>query len=86
MTSFWKTVADVTGEKLHELGAIGTILGLVWVVGVWVLYDWMMGAFNEGVASAGTMMRWMLLGWLLIGLAVYLWRDPHSVRETLATR
>lgn len=83
MTSFWKTMADVTREKLNELGIVGSLLGLIWVVGLWVWYDWMMGAYREGVPESGTMMLWILIAWLIVGMAIYLWRDPHGVRESM---
>lgn len=83
MTSFWKTLGTVSREKLAELGIAGTILGLIWVLGIWVWYDWMIGAYREAVPTAGNMLMFILLAWILIGLAVYLWRDPHAVRESL---
>ena len=82
MTSFWKTVADVGGEKLEQLGILGTVLGLVWIVGAWVWFDWMMGAFREGVATAGWMLFGILLAWVIVGFAIYLWRDPHEIRSS----
>jgi len=86
MTSFWKTMTDVTKEKLEQLGIAGTILGLVWIVGLWVWYDWMMGAYREAVPTAGNMLAIILVAWLVIGIAVYLWQDPHHVREPWSGR
>ena len=80
MTSFWKTMADVTREKLDQLGILGTILGLVWIVGLWVWYDWMVGAYAEAVPTAGNLLGLAFVVWLLLGLAIYLWQDPHHVR------
>lgn len=82
MTSFWKTIVDLGGEKIQQLGIIGSILGVIWIVGAWVLFDWMTGAWTEGFAQAGNTWGLVLLVWLIIGLAVYLWFDPHGVRES----
>jgi hypothetical protein len=83
MTSFWKTMADVTREKLDQLGIAGSILGLVWIVGLWVWYDWMVGAYAEAVPTAGNLLGLAFVVWLLLGLGVYLWQDPHHVRAGL---
>lgn len=82
MTGFWRTMADITGEKLEQLGLAGTILGVIWVIGLWVWFDWMMGAYREAVPQAGNYLLGFLIAWFVIGLAIYLWRDPHQVRES----
>ena len=81
MVSFWKTVIDVGGIKLRELGALGTALGIIWVLGIWMWLDFMTGAFAENMPQAATYYTIFLLGWIVVGLAVYLWRDPHGVRS-----
>lgn len=81
MTKFWKTMADVTGEKLQELGALGTVLGILWILGIWLLFDAMMEAYAEHVPTAGQMFGLLLVAWIIIGLAIYLWQDPHEVRD-----
>jgi len=82
MTSFWNTMVDLGREKIQQLGALGTALGVVWIIGLWVLYDVMDGAFREGFAQAGNTWLGILLVWLVIGVAIYLWRDPHGIRGT----
>ena len=86
MTGFWQTMAGETREALNQLGVVGTILGVIWVLGLWVWYDWMMGAYREAVPQAGNYFLGFLLVWFVIGLALYLWRDPHGVRKTVANR
>ncbi len=82
MVSFWKTIVDLGTDKIQQLGALGAVLGVLWIVGAWVLFDWMTGAWTEGFAQAGNMWGLSLLLWLLIGLAIYIWRDPHGVRTS----
>mgnify|MGYP006301058319 CR=1 FL=1 len=82
MTSFWRTMAEVGREKIHQLGTLGTVLGLLWVVGLIVLYDLMDGAFREGFAQAGNSWLGVLAVWFVIGAVVYLWQDPHGVRAS----
>lgn len=82
MTSFWKTMVELGGEKVQQLGALGTAIGVLWIVSAWVLFDWMTGAWKEGFAQAGNMWGLSLLVWLVIGLAIYLWFDPHGVRAS----
>jgi hypothetical protein len=80
MARFWKSMADLGGEKLEQLGIVGSILGVLWIVGLWVLYDWMTGAWAEGFMQAGNSWGLVLVLWFLIGLGLYLWFDPHGVR------
>ena len=82
MTSFWKTMADLGRDRIQQLGALGTALGVLWIVGLWLLYDLMDGAFREGFIQAGNTWLGVLLVWIVIGLAVYLWTDPHGVRAS----
>lgn len=81
MASFWKTMVELGRIKLQELGAAGTVLGVIWVIGIWFLWDTMTGAYAEGMSEPGIYYGIMLLGWLVIGLAVYLWKDPHGIRS-----
>ena len=80
MTSFWKSITDLGGEKLRQLGAVGAALGVIWIVGLWVLFDWMTGAWAEGFMQAGNWWGGLLVVWFIVGLAIYLWQDPHGVR------
>lgn len=81
MTSYWRNLADLTRPKLEELGAAGIVLGIIWVLGLWVFYDWMMGAFAEYAEQAAMYFGIALIAWFVLGVAVYLWKDPHGVRE-----
>jgi len=81
MTSFWKTMFELGRIKLQALGAVGAVLGVVWVVGILFLWDTMSGAYAEGMPEPGMAYALMLLAWIVIGLAVYLWRDPHGIRS-----
>lgn len=81
MVSFWKTMIDLGRIKLQELGALGTVLGAIWVLGILFLWDTMTGAYAEGMPEPGMVYGLMLLAWLVIGLAIYIWRDPHGIRS-----
>jgi predicted membrane channel-forming protein YqfA (hemolysin III family) len=75
-------MADLGREKIQELGAVGALLGLLWILGLIVLYDLMDGAFREGFVQAGNSWLGVLAVWFVIGAVVYLWRDPHGVRAS----
>lgn len=81
MVSFWKTMFDLGGQKLEQLGLAGGILGAIWLIGLWVFYSWMTGAYLEGFDGAGGMWGITLFIWFLIGAVVYLWQDPHGIRS-----
>lgn len=85
MASYWRNLAELTRPKIQELGAIGVVSGIIWLVGLWVWFDWMTGAYAEGVEQAGMYLGLALIVWFLLGVVVYLWRDPHSVRESMMT-
>lgn len=82
MTSFWKTVWELGSQKLGEMGWLGVVLGLIWVLGIGMWGDFMMGAFAEGMSQPGTMYGLLLVAWILVGLGIYIWQDPHGLRSS----
>ena len=80
MVSFWRTMADLGGQKLQELGVLGTALGILWVLGIWMWWDITMGAYAERMPGTATYFIAILVVWIVVGLAVYLWQDPHGIR------
>ena len=83
---YWRSVASLTKQKLQELGAVGIVLGIIWLGGLWMWYVWAMDAYKELQPQAGQLLLGIMLVWLLVGLAIYLWRDPHHVRASSGGR